>query len=328
MNALLTVLILWVPLAAPAGRPASDKTPVVQAQAHFRRAVVLYEEGYLEGALVELRRAALLAPSFRLHRNIAQVCAELRDWPCAVESQARFLSEGRGRLTRAEARAAAEELARLELRVGYVRIVSPVDGLEVFIDGTPVGVTPLSSAVTVGIGRRRLSAVGPGRGEVVKVVDVAGRDELDVVLAPARPAAPLDGPDRPSVPRARAPDLSPAPPETVVATEPALVSPTGILTPTTGWLVTGGLAVAASFTGVLAMNAATELSDRRRAPGATTQDLAALDARASGLSLATNLLAVGAALTGAVSTYLSLSSNGAGQPTSIQALPGSVSVSF
>ena len=54
----------------------------------------MFEESNFTGALAEFRRAHAIAPSYRLLYNIGQVCYLLRDYPCALDSFSRYLSQG------------------------------------------------------------------------------------------------------------------------------------------------------------------------------------------------------------------------------------------
>ena len=83
-------------LAAPDGAGSPSSAQMDEAAVRFQRATEMFEENNLSGALAEFRRAQALAPNFRLLYNIGQVCYLLRDYPCALDSFSRYLTEGGG----------------------------------------------------------------------------------------------------------------------------------------------------------------------------------------------------------------------------------------
>ena len=185
----LGAMLTATSIAGADGAPAKDAKE--EAITRFKRGLALYQEGELRPALAEFRKAYALAPMYRVHFNIGQVCAELKDHACALTSFRSFLKEGGDAvppLRRSQVEADLVELAR---RVGAVRIDVAEPGAEVTIDDVPAGVSPLGDPVLVSAGRRKITAHKPGSAAVTRVIEVAGAETITVriPLAPAAPPA-------------------------------------------------------------------------------------------------------------------------------------------
>jgi hypothetical protein len=62
-----------------------------------------------------------------------------------------------------------------------------MEGAEVSVDDLPRGKTPMTDAIIVNAGRRRITASVPGRVPAAKVIEVAGADSVEVLLDLADP---------------------------------------------------------------------------------------------------------------------------------------------
>jgi len=147
-----------------------------EARQRFQRGVVLFREGAFRAALVEFQRAYELKPHFALLSNIGQTQLELGDYVAASNALRGYLDVG-GPDVPAERRAKIEkQLAGLEDRIAVVTINVNVDGAEVFIDGEPVGTTPLARGLAMNVGRHLVRVRSSDGDEDSKVLDVAGGD--------------------------------------------------------------------------------------------------------------------------------------------------------
>src|SRR5262249_3306147 len=73
-------------------RPTTPTTAAqAEAEQRYRRALDLFDEGNFEAALLELRRAYELAPTYRLLYNIAIVNVGLKDYVRAIDYFERYL---------------------------------------------------------------------------------------------------------------------------------------------------------------------------------------------------------------------------------------------
>lgn len=164
-----------------------------EAQARFERGREFFEEGDFSAALVEFRRANEMSPNFRLHYNIGQVCYQLQDYPCALQSFAKYLSEGGAEVPAARVGEVQREMEKLKVRVARVVVSTNVPGAEISVDDVPVGKTPLGAALVVSAGRRRVSASLKGYLPATKTIEVAGMElsRMTLDLTPMGAAEPV-----------------------------------------------------------------------------------------------------------------------------------------
>src|SRR5262245_31514318 len=108
----------WAAPPAPAAEPAA----VTEAQTRFKRALELYEEGNLDGARAELRRAYETSPNFKVLYNLAQVEFELHDYPAALASFEQYLSLGGDKVAEPRRAQVQKDIEKLRARVATVKI--------------------------------------------------------------------------------------------------------------------------------------------------------------------------------------------------------------
>jgi hypothetical protein len=177
-------------LALLTGSVASAGSTSPEAARHFDQGVKLYEEGDWRGALVEFERAYATLPNYRVLYDIGQSRFQLQDYAGALEALQKYLAEGSAEVIADRRERVAATIADLQMRVAHLRITSNVSGAEVAIDDVTVGTTPLPDPVVVSVGRRRISLSTAGRPPLIRFVDVAGQDSLDLALNLESPPAP------------------------------------------------------------------------------------------------------------------------------------------
>jgi hypothetical protein len=175
------------------GRPSwadvPSDPPVQKAAEHFERGVRLYEEQDWRAALIEFERAYALIARFQVLFNMAQCDYQLKDYAGALGAFEKYLRDGGGKVAEDERNRVQATIQDLRGRVAQVRVETDVSGAEVTVDDVPVGTTPLSSAILVSEGRRKIVASKPGHEQVARFVDVAGRDSISLALALGPPRA-------------------------------------------------------------------------------------------------------------------------------------------
>jgi hypothetical protein len=177
-----------------------------EASKHFQHGVELSEDGDWRAAVIEFERAYAIAPNFRVLYDIGQCHYQLHDYPAALDAFRRYLAEGQA-LVPSERRAKVEsDVDSLKGRVASLRLSANVDGAEVGVDDMVIGTTPIAAPVVVSAGRHKLTASKAGLPAVVRYVDIAGEETLDVALDLGPPAA---VPAR-AAPSARGRSLAPA----------------------------------------------------------------------------------------------------------------------
>lgn len=288
-RALVALLIVATPGLCWADEPVGDqraapqgegpKSAAEEAASRFKRGLELYEEQDFTGALVELRRAYELAPSYKILFNIGQMCYQLTDYACALRSFEQYLKEG-GSAISSERRAQVEkDVRRLQTRVGKLEIVTNVPDVDITIDDVYVGKSPLPAPVVVSAGKRRIMATKEGRIAVTRIVEAPGTDSMRVEL---------------ELVDARTGSAAPPPP------------PRPSLWTTWSWVglgAAGALGAGAGITGVLALSASNDL-EKMRFTGTTPSDpVTSRQSDVKALSLTSDIL-LGAAGVTLVTTLL------------------------
>jgi hypothetical protein len=186
--ALAALCLLGMAAADPAARaaapaaPAGGKSPVEEARDRFSRGVQLFHEGSFEASLAEFQKAYQLAPSYRLHYNIAQVQYELHDYVESLRAFWKYLAQGGNDVAPARRTEVEGEIKKLEKRVAFLSITSTVDGAQIAVDGVPMGISPFSAPVLVNPGARRVTATKAGFVPAQSAVTAAGGERLQVAL--------------------------------------------------------------------------------------------------------------------------------------------------
>ena len=270
-------------LAQSAAPQATAAEKQRDAGKHFHRGVALFNEADYAGALAEFKKAHEIAPNAAVLYNIGQTHFQLRAYAAALLTFERYLAEGGAASEhRAEAEANVETLRS---RVGKIDVVAP-DGSEVTLDDDVIGRTPLPP-ILAAVGRRKVVVFKDGQQQLRFAEVSAGETvRLEIKLAGDAARAGAEGP------------LAPPP------------AATRSIAPTVMWITTGALAAGALTTGIVALGAASDLSDERAKPaGETTRGkLDDLESKTSTLALVTDILAGAAIVSGGVALYLTLTS--------------------
>jgi hypothetical protein len=175
-------VLLGLACGVAGAQPPPPATPAVEeAKNHFKSGTELYDENNFRGALVEFQRAYELSPSYRILFNIGQVDMELQDYAGALKAYSRYLREGGPDVPAPRRAQVQSEVDRLKGRVGQITIQT-VPGAEILIDDISIGFAPLPEAATVNTGRHQVVVHVSGHDPLSRVVDVAGQQQLSVVL--------------------------------------------------------------------------------------------------------------------------------------------------
>lgn len=290
-----TYLLVACVLLLPAFGARADAAS--EARARYERAVKLYEDGVFDAALAEFTRAYELNPSFKVLYNVGQVRVALQDYAGAVDTFQTYLREGGGKIPEARTEQVRKELARLEQRVARVSVETDVAGAEVLVDEAVVGTAPLSNAVLVNSGTRRIEVRHPDYASQTQRVTLAGGEQRAITLTlKPRVAEPVAVKPAPSV-------VAPPPPVVALPAPPPKAHDTAILV--SAWSTTGALAVTTAVLGVLALEADGDLEDMRgkaTSRGALDDQSDKVDRRA----LATDVLLGTSVVAAGVSLWLTL----------------------
>ena len=284
----LTVALLSPGRSAFADKPAPSEAQKAEARARYERGLKLYDQGAYEAALVEMRRAYELSPSFKILYNLGLIHRQLNDHAAALEAFRGYLAEGAKKIDAKRQAEVEKAIKELEPLVATVTVQVDVDGAEVSVDDAPIGTSPLTAPIVLNAGKRRIAAKLPGKAAAVRVVTVAGSDTLTVKLELADPKA--------AAPVATAETKKPEPPPKPPAEKHDV--------PWLAWGITGAFAASAAVTGVVALTSASSLRDQRDTPNASRDDLDAASSRTKTWALVTDVLLVGTVVSAGVSTWL------------------------
>jgi hypothetical protein len=293
----ITALSLLSPsLALAQGKPEAkaDKAAVEESRDRFKRGNQLYQEGSLDAALVEFKRAYYLAPNFKIQYNIGVVYRDQRNYVASLRAFERFLSEGGKQIDAAKKKEVDKEVDQLKKFVASVEIRANVDGAEVKVDEEVVGQTPIVGAVMVNAGTRKITAVKDGRLPASETVSIAGGDAKKIELTLNEPAA--------------APSAAPAPPPAAAPAPPPAPPPSKFTTLSyVGLGAAGALAIGAGVTGFMALGASKDLKDQPFVGDEPSSEVKDQQSKVKTLALTTDVLAGAAIVTAGVTLYLTLS---------------------
>jgi hypothetical protein len=256
---------------------AADSEEAVQ---HYERGLKLYESQAYDAALHEFEIAYKLSGNYRLLFNIGLVATEVKDYVAATDAFNRYLAAGGSEVPEAKRTDVRERLGRLAMLVGSLRIVCNVDGAEIAVDDRMVGTSPLSEAIQLTVGRRRVTATYRGK-SVSSLVQVTSTEKPTATLTFTQDA------------------VIPPPP---VAKEP--VTPPSF--PLVPWIITGALGAGAAVTGILAVSARNDLSRNQGTFGVTQDALNKSKSKAQTLGYVTDGLLIGTVIGAGISTYLTI----------------------
>ncbi|MDI1449814.1 PEGA domain-containing protein [Polyangium sp. 6x1] len=312
---------LSLALAAPAALAAGPKKQptkeeMQEAQRRYQRGRELYEDNDFTAALVEIRRAYELAPSYKLLFDIGQICYQLPDYPCALRSFKQYLDEGGGDINPQRRSEVENDVRKLEGRVATLEITTTRPGAEILVDDVVVGKTPLDAPVIVGAGKRKVTARVQGAEPVTRVIEVAGTDVVDLALdlGAGSAAAPSSG-DGTAVPGAG---------------QSGGDEGGGRKVPVVPWVITGALAVGTSIVGGLALSASSEYRSQLDTFGTTRPTLDESHGEMRTLAIATDVLLGATAVAGVTSLILTLTAGPKGPakaalaPVHVDVGPGGV----
>jgi hypothetical protein len=167
--------------------PPVTNAATASARSHFKLGVDFYRERNFRAALIEFQRAYADSPHYKLLYNLGQASLELQEYASAIDYLSDYLREGGSEISPERSAEVAETIKYLEGRIAYVSIATNEVGVELYVDDSLVGKSPLIEPVRVGAGRHKFSAVREDGAPVERRIDVAAGDKREVRLdfAPA-----------------------------------------------------------------------------------------------------------------------------------------------
>lgn len=184
---------------------APSAAPNAEAAAHFERGVDLYNDGALDGAMVEFERAYDLVPDYRVLYNIARVHVEQNHYVDGINVYERYLKGGGSEIPEARREQVEATLEKLRARIANVWVTSNAAGADLYVNGKAVGTLPLQKAIPLDPGTCELRVEKPGYQTSQQTLKVAGGDTpritvnltaLSTAANPSSPAPHVSGPPR------------------------------------------------------------------------------------------------------------------------------------
>jgi hypothetical protein len=303
-------LVLRLCWAQPGERGASaaPESALTEARQRYQHALTLFEKGEHRAALAEFEQAYRLAPSFRIHYNIALVNMALDDSAGAIQAFERYLQEGGANVSKERSDEVAHQVSRLSRRAASLTLDVAEPDAQVFVDSTEVGKSPLWRRVWVNQGHYSVSVRRQDGHLETRDVDVGGGDERILSFAPSS---------------IKAPEL-PASPQT---TAPAIDVPASRAHSWIPYAITGALGAATIATGTIALvERANERAAQQR-QGVSAGELRDARSTVEHWALTTDLLMGASAVAAGVSIYLALRPTTRGHGASLLVSPpGGVSL--
>ncbi|HEY0250648.1 MAG TPA: tetratricopeptide repeat protein, partial [Kofleriaceae bacterium] len=229
-------------------------------------------------ALVEFRRAYELAPNASVLYNLGQTYYQLQNYASALDSFDRYLAEsGDSPSHKTEVEGAIKVL---KTRVGKLAVTTNLPQSEVTVDDELVGKTPIAAAVSVSVGRRKITALHEGRTPEIRYVDVAAGETSKLAI---------DFPD--NITRA---NNQPGQPEARDYARPL-------------WFTTGVIGAGAITFGVLGFFESRSLQDTRDSFPASQSEIDSKSSRVTTFAAIADIAGAVAIITGGVALYFTLS---------------------
>jgi hypothetical protein len=291
----LACTVLFVPQATTAQAQPAEDADSAKASVRFQRAVELYREGSYEGALAEFSKAYEIRPSYLVLYNIAQTQYALHDFVGAYKSVMQYMSEG-GSDIPADRRAQVDEMAaKLLGRMAHLQISTNVSGADIRIDEVSVGISPLPGPIPVNVGAHKVSAFKSGSQEVVRVLTVAGREnvkvDLEIEMSAVALARVAPGTALPSASITAKPQVPSAP------------SRAGLIVSLS---TTAALAVGTGVFGYLALGAQKKLEDQVKTYPNTRNNIEDARTKSKNYGYITDALGGATILSGGVALYFAI----------------------
>ena len=157
------------------------------AQQLFLDGVEFFNQKRLEEAVRKFRAAYRVRPSWRLHYNIGQCEAGLKNYGRAIVEFEKYLGVGGDEVDVARQDEVLRELDRLKRMVGKIVVDGP-EGYVIWVDGEEAGKSPLVSGVvvTIGVSHEVIVRHAVTNAEVNRFdVTVLGGETLRLNIAPS-----------------------------------------------------------------------------------------------------------------------------------------------
>jgi hypothetical protein len=166
-------------LLASASR--ADRT---EAAARYAKAVSFYKEGDYASALAEFRAAYDAAPAWEVLFNIGLTERRLFKYGQAVQTFNRYLAEGGAKVPKDRRKDVEKELEQVRALTAAITFKVEGEPATVFIDGDPIGTSPMKEPQLLSPGEHVFRAERTGARSEDKRLTLVSGTALQVALSP------------------------------------------------------------------------------------------------------------------------------------------------
>ncbi len=179
-------------LVAP-GALARDEAQASEAARHFDRGFLLAQQGSLEAAIAEFKRAYALSPHPSVLYNLGQAYAASGRAVEAVQALRRYLEQADPKQDNERRAQASAVIDYQSQRIGSLRLEIEPAGAEVTLDGEALGKAPINAPLELTAGAHGLVVVAAGHATQSARVEIVGKGStsLRVRLEPSGAASRL-----------------------------------------------------------------------------------------------------------------------------------------
>lgn len=191
-TALLAPSVSLVAETSAFAQPAKKKPLREQlsedAKKHWDTAIVLYQRGQWDGARTSFNAAFDASHNPRVLFNVAVCEKNLYHYARAIEIFKKELTEGKGQLSADEEADVRTQITGLERFIAEVTIDVSEPGAEIYVDDAKVGVSPLTTPVSLPLGERHIRVSKAGFADARETVDLkAGSSrQVPIKLSPTQ----------------------------------------------------------------------------------------------------------------------------------------------
>src|SRR4051794_36125692 len=166
--------------------PKSEK-PLVEslqgsAKDAYTSARLLFDNNDFAGAMAKYEQAYGLSKDPRLLFDMAICQKNLRDYARMQNLLRQYVREAGSGISAEDKSAVEGALAAIKNLVATLKFAVSEAGATVVLDGDLIGVTPLSGARSVNLGKHTIVVRKAGFDKVEKTVDVVGGSEMEVAV--------------------------------------------------------------------------------------------------------------------------------------------------
>ena len=251
LGAMVLVATLSVPSRDVYSQPVVDADVAQRADALFSKGKALYASGKTRQAYEALSAAWASKKSYDIAANLGSAELTLAMYRDAAEHFAYALRTFPATGNKKQLAGTKQLFEQARAHVGGLTIKVSVEGAEVFVDGKPIGHSPIQEQVFVDSGERaievKLAGYEPSK-QIAKLAN-GGSQAIAVTLAPTAPPPVASVSPWPPVTASASPapalTASAAPPSPPGSAEPLV--PLGLDGPSRPVLLTGGIAAGAAL---------------------------------------------------------------------------------